>query len=154
MFKVIGLLISIASLALLMLLGGSLGVFLEPIALVVLLALVFGGIIFSYGNQSFVFFRLAYQKQVPGKLLFPALEFYNYLTKLTFVATIITSVSALIIILNTVSHSPLIGPALALSLLTCLYGLLLSYIVIQPIKHNIIFKAMSGKQNVKPGANS
>lgn len=146
MFKLIGLLISLSGFALLALVGSDPTAYLDPIAAVVMFGTVFGGTIYTYGNQSFRFFSFSYKDKIPTSELFSAMEFYNYLAKLTFVAAIISLLVSSIVIMATINNGGEIKTSLNLALLTCIYGLILSFLIIMPIKHNIIFKATSLKK--------
>jgi flagellar motor component MotA len=149
MFKLIGLLISFASLALLALLTRAPLLYVDPVALVVMFGTVFGGTIYTYGNQSFHFFSLSYKDKISTAQMFPALEFYNYLTKLTIIAALISVGVSTLVILFTIGGGGDIKASLQLALLTCLYGIVLSFLIIQPIKHNILFKATSYQKRHK-----
>lgn len=145
MFKAIGIIISFCTLAIIMVLGtgGLLGYYLDVPSLVILFGIVFGGVMFTYSDKAFTYFSYSWKAAIPSKELFKVLEFYNYLTKLTLTASIIAFLAGAILILLNFDQAAEIGPSLAMLILTNLYAVTLSYLVIQPIKHSILFKAMS-----------
>ena len=136
-FKLIGLIISLASLSLVLLLGGTPFMYLDLPSLVLMIGIFFGGAIFGYGNKIFSYIRSS-RKQRNSSL-----DFYNYLTRLTLYAGMLAFILSTVLILAQSNDAKAIGPSIALSLLTCLYSSVISYLIIQPIKQGVLYQNMN-----------
>ena len=149
MFKLIGLIICCASIAVVVDAQGSFGMYLDIPALVLLFGITLAGIVVGYGKQSIYYFSLAWKKQIPPKDLLPALNFFNYISRLTLYSSVCAFfISAIVIIMN-IDESKMLGPAIAMTLLNIIYGLAFSFILIQPIKHGILLKRLKAEPAVK-----
>lgn len=142
-FKLIGLIISLASLALVLLLDETPSRYLDLPALVIMIGLFFGGAIFGYGNKIFSYLDNSRKQRISSCELFATLDFYNYLTRLTLYAGVLTFIITTILLLGHRAESQAIGHSITLSLLTCLYGMVISYLIIQPIKQGVLYQNMS-----------
>jgi len=151
MFKLIGLIICCASIAVVADAQGSFAMYLDVPALVLLFGITLAGIVVGYGKQSIYYFRLAGKKQIPPKDLLPALNFFNYISRLTFYSSVCAFLISLIIIIINIDESKMLGPAIAITLLNIIYGLVFSFIIIQPIKHGILLKRLKAEPAVKKG---
>lgn len=145
-FKLIGLFISLATLTLLLLLGGFPFMFLDIPSLVIMVGIILGGAIFGYGNHIFSYIRSSRKDRISSSELFATLDFYNYLTRLTLYAGILSFVIASALLLAQSGDMKAIGPSVALAMLTCLYGMMVSYIIIQPIKHGVLYQNMNSSR--------
>jgi len=150
MFKLIGLIISLATLALLFVLGGDVAMYVDIPSAVIMVGIILGGAIFGYGNHIFGFVRYSRTEKISSSELFATLDFYNYLTRLTLYAGILSFVIATVLLLAQTDNIQAIGPSVALSLLTCMYGLIISYLIIQPIKHGVLYQNMNPKKAKPP----
>ncbi len=149
-FKLIGLIISLATFSLLLILGGSPTMYIDIPSAVIMLGILLGGAIFGYGNHIFSYIRSSRKDKISSSELFATLDFYNYLTRLTFYAAALSFSLASLLLLFQSSDMKAIGPALALSLLTCLYGCAIAYLILQPIKQGVLYHNMnSNKVQVK-----
>lgn len=142
-FKLIGLIISLASLSLVLLLGGTPFMYLDLPSLVLMIGIFFGGAIFGYGNKIFSYIRSSRQQRISSSELFATLDFYNYLTRLTLYAGMLAFILSTVLILAQSNDTTAIGPSIALSLLTCLYSSVISYLIIQPIKQGVLYQNMN-----------
>ena len=142
-FKLIGLIISLASLSLVLLLGGTPFMYLDLPSLVLMIGIFFGGAIFGYGNKIFSYIRSSRQQRISSSELFATLDFYNYLTRLTLYAGMLAFILSTVLILAQSNDAKAIGPSIALSLLTCLYSSVISYLIIQPIKQGVLYQNMN-----------
>mgnify|MGYP000132223344 FL=1 len=146
MFKLVGLLISLASLCLLLILGGSPTMYIDIPSVIIMFGIFLGGAFFGYGNNILTFIQYSRAEKISSSQLFATLDFYNYLTRLTLYAALLAFVLATILILAQSSDISTIGPAMALSLLTCMYGVIAAFLIIQPIKHGVLYKNMNPKK--------
>lgn len=142
-FKLIGLLISLTTFTLLLLLAGFPFMFIDIPSLVIMTGILLGGAIFGYGNHIFSYIRYSKQDRISSSELFATLDFYNYLSRLTLYAGTLSFAIASVLILAQSTEVKSIGPSIALSLLSCLYGMVLSYLIIQPIKHGVLYQNMN-----------
>lgn len=145
-FKLIGLIISLATLALVLLLGGSPNMYLDLPSATIMVGVFFGGAIFGYGNKIFSYIRSSKQQRISSSELFATLDFYNYLTRLTLYSGMLSFILATILLLAQSDDMKAIGPSIALSLMTCLYGTVISYLIIQPIKQGVLYQNMNPKK--------
>lgn len=141
-FKLIGLIISLATLALALLLQGKVNLYLDIPSAIIMTGTFIGGAIFGYGNNIFSFIKNSRQNRISSSDLFITLDFYNYLTRLTFYASLFSFIIASILLLAQSDDITKIGPNLALSLLTCIYGLIIAYLILQPVKHGVLYQNM------------
>lgn len=148
MFKWIGLFISLGLTIIMVDLATDRWLdYLDHLALIVLFGVVFGGLMFTYSNKTFYFLSFTWRKQLSSQEVFEALGFYNYLTKLIFNACLLVLLVSLIII-GIHWHDILsIKQSVGSAVLSCLYGTMLAYFVVQPIKHQILFKTMNKVQS-------
>lgn len=146
LFKLIGLLISLATLALIFLLSGSPLMFIDIPSIVIMTGIILGGAIFGYGNHIFSYVRNSRKKTISSSELFATLDFYNYLTRLTLYAGVLSFVIATVLTLAQSKDTSAIGPSIALSLITCLCGMLISYLLIQPLKHGVLYQNMNSSK--------
>ena len=146
MFKLVGIIICFASMFLLMLLGGSITMFIDVPSVVIMFGVLLGGAIFGYGNNIFTFIKYSNSDRISSSQLFATLDFYNYLTRLSLYAALVAFILSAAFILGLEPDSKQIGPSIAMSLLTCFYGLVFSYFVIQPLKHGVLYKNMNPKK--------
>lgn len=142
MFKLIGLIICIASIAVVADEQGPVGMYLDIPALVLLFGITLAGTVIGYGKQSIYYFKLAGKTKIPSKDLLPALNFFNYISRLTFYSSICAFFISAIVILINISDLKMLGPAIALTLLNIIYGVIFSFIIIQPIKHGILLNRL------------
>ncbi|MFT6529853.1 MAG: flagellar motor component MotA [Psychrosphaera sp.] len=142
MFKLIGLIICVASIAVVADAQGGIGMYLDIPALVLLFGITLAGMIVGYGKQSIYYFKLAGKDKIPSKDLLPALNFFNYISRLTFYSSICAFFISSIVILINISELTMLGPAIAMTLLNIIYGLIFSFIIIQPIKHGILLNRL------------
>lgn len=148
LFKLIGLLISVATLALIFLLSGSPLVFIDIPSLVIMTGIIIGGAIFGYGNNIFSYVRSSRKQRISSSELFATLDFYNYLTRLTLYAGVLSFAIASVLTLAQSKDTSAIGPSIAFSLITCFCGMLISYLIIQPIKHGVLYQNMNSSNKV------
>ena len=148
MFKLVGLVISIASMLLLMILGGSLTMYIDVPSLIIMFGILLGGAIFGYGNNIFTYIKYSNADRISSSQLFATLDFYNYLTRLSLYAALLAFILSSVLILGLEQDSKAVGPAIAMSLLTCFYGLVVSYLIVQPIKHGVLYKNMNPKKPI------
>ena len=142
-FKLIGLIISLATLSLVLLLGGRPFMYIDLPSLVIMIGIFFGGAIFGYGNKIFSYIRSSRQQRISSSELFATLDFYNYLSRLTLYAGTLAFILATILLLAQSDDMAAMGPSIALSLLTCLYSMVVSYLIIQPIKQGVLYQNMN-----------
>ena len=148
LFKLIGLLISVATLALVFLLSGSPLMFIDIPSLVIMTGITWGGAIFGYGNNIFSYVRSSRKQRISSSELFATLDFYNYLTRLTLYAGVLSFAIASVLTLAQSKDINTIVPSIALSLITCFCGMLISYLLIQPIKHGVLYQNMNSSNKV------
>ena len=148
LFKLIGLLISVATLALVFLLSGSPLMFIDIPSLVIMTGIILGGAIFGYGNNIFSYVRSSRKQRISSSELFATLDFYNYLTRLTLYAGVLSFAIASVLTLAQSKDINTIVPSIALSLITCFCGMLISYLLIQPIKHGVLYQNMNSSNKV------
>ena len=151
MFKLIGLIISFGTLSAFILSQGQASALLDPSAALIMTGVFVGGAIFGYGNNIVTFIKLSKAQRIKSLDMFITLDFYNYLSKLSYYSAVIAVLFSAVIYLSHNQDLTSFAQALSLSLLTCLYGLILSTIIIQPLKHGVIYKNMSAKQTAKKG---
>ena len=149
-FKLIGLLIILATLTLLLVLDGSPLMYIDVPSAVIMTGVLIGGAIFGYGNHIFSYVRNTNKDKLSSSELFATLDFYNYLTRLTLSAAMLSFLLASLLILANAADPSSIGPSIAVSLLTCLYGMVISYLIIQPIKQGVLYNSMSDSKQTKP----
>ncbi|WP_299264366.1 hypothetical protein [uncultured Psychrosphaera sp.] len=143
MFKLIGLFICIASIAVVMKAGGGFNMYVNLPTLLLLFGITLAGTIVGYGKQTIYYFMLAGKKQIPSKDLLPALNFFNYISRLTLYSGICAFFISAVVILVNFTDVKMLGPAIAITLLNIIYGLVFSFIIIQPIKHGILLNRLS-----------
>lgn len=142
MFKLIGLIVCVASIAVVMTTAGGFNMYIDLPALLLLFGITLSGTVVGYGKQSIYYFKLAGQKQIPSKDLLPALNFFNYVSRLTLYSSVCAFFISSIVILLNFNDLKTLGPAIAMTLLNIIYGLVLSFIIIQPIKHGILLNRL------------
>lgn len=142
-FKLIGLFISLTTLTLLFLLAGFPFMFIDIPSIVLMTGILFGGAIFGYGSHIFSYIRYSRQDKISSSELFATLDFYNYLSRLTLYAGILSFLMSTVLILAQSNELSTIGPIIALSLLSCLYAMIASYLIIQPIKQGVLYQNMN-----------
>lgn len=149
-FKLIGLFISLATVTLLFLLAGFPLVFIDIPSIIIMTGILFGGAIFGYGNNIFSYIRSSKKSKISSSELFATLDFYNYLTRLTLYAGVLSFAIASVLILAQSNDIKAVGSSIAMSLLTCLYGVIISYLIIQPIKQGVLYQNMNSSNNSTP----
>ena len=150
MFKLIGLIISFGTLSVFILSQGGFMALFDPSAALIMTGVFIGGAIFGYGNNIYSFIKLSKAQRIKALDLFITLDFYNYLSKLTYYSAIIALLFSAVIYLNNNQSYEHFAQALSLSLLTCLYGVILSTLIIQPLKHSVLYKNMNESSPVSP----
>ena len=146
MFKIIGLVISFGTVAVLILMSGTFSMFIDVPSALIMLGVFLGGAIFGYGNNIFTFIRLSKANKIKSADLFITLDFYNYLSKLTIYAAMISAMISSAIILSASAELAAVGPAIAMNILTCFYGMLITFLVLQPLKHSVLYRNMNSNQ--------
>lgn len=149
-FKLIGLFISLATLTLLFLLAGLPLMFIDVPSLVIMTGILIGGAIFGYGNHIFSYIRSSRKERISSSELFATLDFYNYLSRLTLYAGILSFILATVLILAQSEDMMATGSSIAFSMLTCLYGMMASYLIIQPIKQGVLYQNMNSSGKSTP----
>lgn len=144
MFRLIGFIICTASIAVVMTQSGGFGMYLDIPALILLFGITIAGTVVGYGKQSIYYFKLAGKKQIPSSDLLPALNFFNYLSRLTLYSAVCSFFITTIVILFNITDLMTLGPALAITLLNIVYGLIITFVFIQPIKHGILLTRLNG----------
>ena len=145
-FKLIGLIISLASLALMLVLEGHIGMFIDMPSAIIMIGTFFGGAIFGYGNNIFSFIRNSRKQRISSSELFITLDFYDYLTRLVLYSGIFSFLTGSLLLLAQADDMSRIGPNIALSLLTCLYACIIGYLVIQPLKQGVLYQNMNANK--------
>ncbi|NVK25354.1 MAG: hypothetical protein HWE10_10540 [Gammaproteobacteria bacterium] len=146
MFKFIGLIISFGTLAVFILSYGQFMPLIDGSAALIMFGVFFGGAIFGYGNNIYNFIKLSRAERIKALDLFITLDFYNYLSKLTYYSAIIALLFSAVIFLANNQQADSFGTAISLSLLTCLYGIIISALIIQPLKHSVLYKNMNANE--------
>lgn len=147
MFKLIGLIISFGTISVFILSHGNFMALVDGPSALIMLGVFLGGAIFGYGNNIYNFIKLSRAERIKSMDLFITLDFYNYLSKLTYYAAIIAMLFSAVIFLAKNENPDSFGMAMTLSLLTCLYGVILSTLLIQPLKHSVLYKNMNANQS-------
>jgi len=143
MFKLIGLIISFGTISVFILSQGGFTALFDPSAALIMTGVFIGGAIFGYGNNIISFIKLSKAPKIKALELFITLDFYNYLSKLTYYSAMIALLCSAVIYLSNNQSLDYFAQAMSLSLLTCLYGVIISTIIIQPIKHGVLYKNMN-----------
>ena len=154
MFKLIGLIISFGTVSVFILSHGNGLALIDGPSALIMSGVFLGGVIFGYGNNIYNFIKLSRADRIKSIDLFITLDFYNYLSKLTYYAAVIAILFSSVILLAKNENPESFGMGLTLSLLTCLYGIIISTVLIQPLKHSVLYKNMNANQVPKTASNA
>lgn len=141
MNQLIGLLLTVLTLVLAVLVTNQTEVLIDPYALLLILGCVFGVMFFSYGSHSFSIFRYASQPIKNQKEYFWVISFFDNLSNTAIGAGVIGTLMGQVAILSSLDDKASLMPATGVSILTIVYGYLLAKLVFEPLKQNVLRKA-------------
>ncbi len=120
--------------------GGDIALFVNIPSLIIVTGITFGGL-FASGKCPCNLFSINWGKRDIGEL-FRAAEVYRYAGKLGIASGIIGSLIGFILILANMDDPALLGPALAIAILTTFYGVVIKYIMCDPIAEGLEDRAL------------
>ena len=142
MNQLIGFLLTVLTLALAMLLLVPIELFWEPMALLLVVGCVFGVMFLSYGSNAFSIFRYATQPLKNQKEYFWVISFFDNLSNTAILSGMIgTLISHITSFTYVSSHSELLSIT-SLNILPLVYGYALAKLVFEPLKQNVLRKAV------------
>ncbi|MCE5249901.1 MotA/TolQ/ExbB proton channel family protein [bacterium] len=141
---IFGIIILIAVCLYGMMSGTSLLLFINPPSLVIVVGILVGGILVPFGcSIPLNAMKKAHQKEgvVNPDELRQYLQFFDYASRLSIGAGIVGTLIGITQMLALINDPSMIGPSLAVALLTAFYGVLLSELVFRPLKHALMSKS-------------
>lgn len=130
--------------------GGSLYQFFDMPSILIVLGMLFGGVLISFGIA--VPLKAMKNALIGGGVqtieeLRQYVNFFNLASQLSIAGGIIGTLIGLIGMLATMKNPSTIGSSMALVLITVFYGVVLSEFVFQPLKHALINKSADTCEN-------
>ena len=125
--------------------GGDIALFVNIPSLIIVVGITLGGL-FASGKCPCNLISISWGKRDIGEL-FRAAEVYRYAGKLGIASGIIGSLIGLILILANMDDPALLGPALAIAILTTFYGVVIKYIICEPIAEGLEDRALALEYN-------
>ncbi len=120
--------------------GGDIALFINIPSLIIVGGITLGGL-FASGKCPCNLISINWGKRGVAEL-FRAAEVYRYAGKLGVASGIIGSLIGLILVLANMDDPALVGPALAIAILTTFYGVVIKYIMCDPIAEGLEDRAL------------
>lgn len=147
MNQLIGLLLTILTLALAMMLVVPIELFFQPYALLLVVGCVFGVMFLSYGPHAFAIFKYASQPLKNQKEYFWVISFFDNLSNTAMLAGTAGTIMSHVLSLNKVSSVPELLSISGTNILPLVYGYALAKLVFEPLKQNVLRKAVVANIN-------
>jgi len=142
MNQLIGFLLTFLTLVLALLLLTPLDLFFQPYALLLVIGCVFGVMFLSYGANAFSIFKYASQPLKNQKEYFWVIAFFDNMSNTAIltgmVGTIISHISSFYVISSTEQLLAVTGQ----NVLPLVYGYILAKLIFEPLKQNVLRKAV------------
>ena len=141
MNQLIGFLLLALTVSLALIMLGPFELLFDLTSLLLILGCIFGVVFLSYGAQAFSIFKYANQQVKNQKEYFWVISFFDNLINTSIITGVIGSLIGTVNILSTLDDAASLNPAMSLSLLSILYGLILAKLVFEPLKQNVLRRA-------------
>lgn len=130
--------------------GGSFYLFIDLPSIFIVFGILIGGVLIAFGIA--VPFKAMKNALIGAGVqaideLKQYVNFFNLASQLSIAGGIIGTLIGLICMLATMKNPSTIGPSMAVALITALYGIFLSELVFQPLKHALITKSAEVCEN-------
>jgi flagellar motor component MotA len=147
MNKFIGYLLFIATFAGVIFLTGYSEFFIDRFSLLLIFGMVFGVMFLSYGIHAFSAFKYISRPVTSQKEFFLAVSFFDHLSNTAIIAGILGTLLSQLAMLSNVTTTAEIYSGTGASLVSFLYGYLVSKLIFEPLKQNVIRNAKIGNIN-------
>lgn len=147
MNKLLGFILFVLTFAAVSMTTGYADFFIDEYSLLLVFGIVFGVMFLSYGTHAFSPFKYISQPVTSQKEFFLAVSFFDHLSNTALIAGLLGTMLGQIAILSTVGTLDELFPATGLSLISFVYGYLVSKLVFEPLKQNVIRNAKIGNIN-------
>ncbi|MDU0113375.1 MAG: flagellar motor component MotA [Psychrosphaera sp.] len=147
MNKLIGYLFFILTFAAVLMLNDYASFLIDLYSLLLIFGLVFGVMFLSYGTYAFSAFKYISQPVTSQKEFFLAVSFFDHLSNTAIIAGILGTLLAQLALLSNMETLPELFPATGISLISFIYGYLVSKFIFEPLKQNVIRNAKIGNIN-------
>lgn len=142
MNQLIGLLLTILTLALAMMLVVPIELFFQPYALLLIIGCVFGVMFLSYGSHAFAIFKYASQPLKNQKEYFWVISFFDNLSNTAMLMGAAGTIMSHVLSLYKIDSVPALLTQSGTSILPIVYGYALAKLVFEPLKQNVLRKAV------------
>ncbi|NVK25355.1 MAG: hypothetical protein HWE10_10545 [Gammaproteobacteria bacterium] len=147
MNQLIGLLLTILTLALAALLVVPIELFFHPYALLLVIGCVFGVMFLSYGSHAFAIFKYASQPLKNQKEYFWVISFFDNLSNTAILTGAVGTIMAHTLTLNQIASASGLLSISGQNILPIVYGYALAKLVFEPLKQNVLRKAIVANVN-------
>ena len=147
MNQLIGLLLTVLTLALAVLLLTPIEIFFQPYAILLVVGCVFGVMFLSYGANAFSIFKYASKPLKNQKEYFWVISFFDNLSNTAILTGMIGCIISHITSFYMISSKEQLLSVTGENILPLVYGYALAKLIFEPLKQNVLRKAVISNIN-------